>query len=196
MYMKEQFGNTFKMSYNEGGGIQRPSPHILLIGKYPLIERVKLILALQVNSANSAIVKTVFYNFFFPVFTQNLLIIHIEQINRKRIHDQKIECDTSKFFSVIFFLFSQCVILLLFLLFSQIKWYGQNSNSPPLIKKNTIITPHQSTQVFFIYFFTKKNSLLEHTLRPTCKFLILAIFYHAKKINEHFVYKKFNYINS
>ena len=42
--------------------------------------------------------------------------------------------------------------------------------------------------VSFIYFFTKKNSLIDHNLRPTCKFLILAIFYNAKKFKK---YKKF-----
>ena len=50
--------------------------------------------------------------------------------------------------------------------------------------------------VSFIYFFTKKNSLIDHNLRPTCKFLISAIFYHEKKIPENLVNKKFCYINS
>ena len=36
------------------------------------------------------------------------------------------------------------------------------------------------SRIFYL-FFLLKNSLLDHTLRPTCKFLILAIFYHAKK---------------
>ena len=40
------------------------------------------------------------------------------------------------------------------------------------------------TKVFLIYFLLK-NSLLDHALRATCKFLILAIFYHAKKIPEN-----------
>ena len=38
-----------------------------------------------------------------------------------------------------------------------------------------------STQVFF-FLFLFKNSLLDHTLRPTCKFLFLAIFYHEKNL--------------
>ena len=29
---------------------------------------------------------------------------------------------------------------------------------------------------FFLFIFLLKNSLLDHTLKPTCKFLILAIF--------------------
>ena len=32
----------------------------------------------------------------------------------------------------------------------------------------------------FTNYFLLKNSLLDHTLRPTCKFLILAIFYLTK----------------
>ena len=35
---------------------------------------------------------------------------------------------------------------------------------------------------FFLFIVILKSSLLDHTPRPTCKFLILAIFYHAKKI--------------
>ena len=54
----------------------------------------------------------------------------------------------------------------------------------------------ESTQVFFIYLFTK-NSLLDHTLRPTCNFLILAVFYDANCFfPENLVYKKFYYISS
>ena len=48
------------------------------------------------------------------------------------------------------------------------------------------------TQAFFIYFFTKTLSLLDHTLRLTKRILILAIFYHA----ENLVYKKFYYIKT
>ena len=54
----------------------------------------------------------------------------------------------------------------------------------------------ESTQVFFIYFLLK-NSLLDHTLThtiPTCKFLILAIFYQEKKHPENLINKKFYYI--
>ena len=43
----------------------------------------------------------------------------------------------------------------------------------------------------FIYFFTKK---LSPRHRHTCKFLILAIFYHAKKNPEDLVHTKFDYI--
>ena len=46
---------------------------------------------------------------------------------------------------------------------------------------------------FFFSFFDKK---LSPTFRPTCKFLILASFYHAKKIPENLLYKKLYYINS
>ena len=49
----------------------------------------------------------------------------------------------------------------------------------------------ESTQDFLFIFFLK-NSLLDHTLRPTCEFLILAIFYHAKKNAENLSYKKFS----
>ena len=49
---------------------------------------------------------------------------------------------------------------------------------------------------FFKFIFLLKNSLLDHTLRPTGKFHILAIFHHAKKIPENLVYKKFYYISS
>ena len=49
---------------------------------------------------------------------------------------------------------------------------------------------------FFLFIFLLKISPLDQTLRPTCKFLILAIFYHAKKNPENFVYKKFYCINS
>ena len=34
---------------------------------------------------------------------------------------------------------------------------------------------------FFLFIFLLKISPPDQTLRPTCKFLILAIFYHAKK---------------
>ena len=34
---------------------------------------------------------------------------------------------------------------------------------------------------FLYLFFTKKNSALDHTPRPTCNFIILDIFYHATK---------------
>ena len=47
---------------------------------------------------------------------------------------------------------------------------------------------------FFIFIFLLKNSLLDHTHRPTCKFLILSIFNHAKLNPENLVYKKFYYI--
>ena len=42
----------------------------------------------------------------------------------------------------------------------------------------------------FLFIFLLKISPPDQTLRPTCKFLILGIFYHAKKI-ENLVYKKF-----
>ena len=46
---------------------------------------------------------------------------------------------------------------------------------------------------FFLFIFFTKNMYL----RPTCKYLNLAIFYHAKnQFPENFVNKKFYYISS
>ena len=47
----------------------------------------------------------------------------------------------------------------------------------------------ESTQVFYLFFLPKKLSLLDHNLRPTCKFLILVIFYNEKKNPKNLVQK-------
>ena len=53
--------------------------------------------------------------------------------------------------------------------------------------RGALCAPHS------LFIFLLKISPPDQTLRPNCKFLILGIFYHAKK---HLVYKKFYYINS
>ena len=49
----------------------------------------------------------------------------------------------------------------------------------------------------FLFIFLLKISPPDQTLRPTCKFLILGIFYHTIFFSsKNLVYKKFYYINS
>ena len=49
----------------------------------------------------------------------------------------------------------------------------------------------------FVFIFLLKISPPDQTLRPTCKFLILGIFYHAIFFSsKNLLYKKFYYINS
>ena len=75
------------------------------------------------------------------------------------------------------------------------------SRSRPLFLSLSLLTlvmmgggayvPPQSVFIFLL-----KISPPDQTLRPTCKFLNLGIFYHTKKNSENLVYQKFYYINS